>query len=258
MDMQVLNNGNGGEQHKVDQEKLSGKGMVVERVMAAYHDVHGIQLTRKRAEEIIFSTSYHEAGHAALYSFTGIGCGARFDCLSVIPDISSSGRMQAGSDPLNLDFNGDPWNVAWDKAHAKCDVLLSLSGPIAEAIANDEYYSLLSESEYPAEWDFLRYKTFADWQAGSDMGRAWTVAEALQSNTWPAFRVMAQMEKWTEEILRTPEVWDVVETLAGMLINNGVILRDDYFSIGSKIYGRKFSDRIWKRRLHPKRGKGLA
>jgi hypothetical protein len=222
---------------------MSDKQKVTERFMAAY----GNRLTKERAEEVIFATSYHEAGHAALYSF--IGGSSRFHSLSVVPVEGSTGRMEAGSDPLNLDFDGDPKNVAWDKAQAKCDVIISLSGPVAEAIAKDEYHSPVSED---VSWEPSLYESYNDWLEASDLGKAWVVAEALQSKTWPAFRIMVQLEKWTEEILRTPEVWDVVETLAGMLINSGVVLPDDYFPIGSKIYGRKFTDRLWKRRLLPK------
>ncbi len=221
---------------------MNGKQEVIERFMAAY----GKRMTRGRAVEIIFATSYHEAGHAALYSF--IGDSSRFHGLSVIPEAGSTGRMQAGSDPLNLVFDGDSENVAWGKAQAKCDVIINLSGPVAEAIAKEEYFSPVCED---VSFDSLSYESLDVWREVSDLGRAWTVTEALQSKTWPAFRIMLQLEKWTEEILRSTEVWDVVETLAGLLINNGVVLPDDYFQIGSKIYGRKFKDRLWKRRLLP-------
>jgi hypothetical protein len=223
---------------------MDDKQKVIERFMTAY----GNRLTKERAEEIIFATAYHEAGHAAIHAFLGDDY-IHFESLSVVPDEGSTGRiMRMGISPVVVDHDGDPSFVSWDKARAKCRMIFCLSGPVAEAIAQDMYFSLVSED---VQWDSFLYESYDDWLESSDLGKAWSMAEALQSKTWPPFRVMAQMEKWTEEVLRYPEVWEVVETLAGMLINNGVILPDEYFPVGYKIYGRKFTNRIWKRRLLP-------
>ncbi len=238
---------------------MSGRQEVMKRFVAGYKslvpDIKNIDeiLTREKVEKMIHAIAYHEAGHAAIHAFLGDDY-SHFDSLSIIPENGSMGRLsRARMMPFDFSHNGDPAIMDILKERAKSRIILSLAGPVAEAIAKGEYSPHLIDEENPEIWDCLSFDTIEDWRAGCDMGKAWTMAEAIQSRPWPAYRIMRQLETWTEEMLRTPDVWQVVETLAEMLINKGEILEDDYYPVADEICMRKFLDRFWARRMIPKR-----
>lgn len=189
--------------------------------------------------EKIRKTAYHEAGHVAARMFTGHEAGHIIH-VSIIPEGFIDGHERSNrnyAESLLSDYHEEA-----KRANGRCLLLGLLAGRGAEyrIAAPDEREDILDEN---AIWEQGE-------EEGTDLFRALRVADVLARPGMPARRVLALAEKWTVEMLALPEVWRTVETLAGTLLERGIITdAKEILATCESILDLGMSLSKWKQRL---------
>ncbi len=183
----------------------------------------------------IKSTAYHEAGHAAVNSFFGEEY-THFRCLTIIPNQKYMGSFShdRGS------------NIMATREKIYTNMSMKLAGRLAEkqllgesGMIEDEIEEKLWLEEYVEENAVL-----------DDLTGALRLAEGIAVKGWPPLRILKMVEAWTEDLLKSPVVWGVVEKLAYRLMDVGEINDfEEFESIVGPIVFKSFGSPEWKRRL---------
>jgi hypothetical protein len=196
--------------------------------------------------------AYHEAGHVAARMFTGLEAG-HLVLVSIIPDGDTDGRETSERNlterALCANAPDTHYPRALKRTHGFCLLLglLGGRGAAARIAAPEDLEDILDpDSE---DWDIC----------GTDLSRAWTVAEIMARPGMPARRVLALAAKWTEEMLALPDVWRTVERLAAMLLQRGTIEdRNEIMAACDGILYAGMKLPKWKRRLLPTKAEQKA
>jgi hypothetical protein len=207
---------------------------------------------REFAREKLRETAYHEAGHAAVHAFMGDEYG-HLTTISIIPENDgicgkTKGRVMRARMPTLEYYEAKKrrgFNISWE---LKRKIIWLLAGTVAGQIALNEPEQIFDADGDWADWQAEGYKSEEEWLR-HDLGQCQQVISMVESNLWPAFRILTTMEKWTRELLQQGNVWRVVELLAERLIEKGVIEFDEYNEIASPIVFGQFHETVWKKRF---------
>jgi len=198
------------------------------------------EFIRERMKQVAF----HETGHAAANTFLGVIGSAHFEGLSIVPDHGSLGRVTHSRVTPFVVFGDKPTRC--DHVKGKKTMIFHLAGRVAESRINDDMISL--EDAVIDGWEDVGSEE--EWRQKVDEGKALDIAEALSNKTWPPFRILLMMEKWTNELMDIPEVWGVVQALAEQLIKKGEILDYEVFRKMTKPIDFKWTEYpVWERRF---------
>jgi hypothetical protein len=184
-------------------------------------------------------TAYHEAGHVASRMFTGHE-DAHITMVSVIPDDDTIGRviLERCCDANNL----KEYPPVLRQLTGRKMLLGHLSGRGAEMRVStpDDQLEILDDDNWCEEIE----------PEDSDCIKAKRVSEVMAKPRMPAYRIIKLAEKWTNEMMDIPDVWQAVERCASLLYKRGYI--DDKEEIGNlfeKIRWTSFRLPKWRRRL---------
>jgi hypothetical protein len=177
----------------------------------------GLSVSNMKAEagivrDMVRRTAYHEAGHVAGRVFAGNGCGNIIH-IAIIPDKINNGRVRMRQDLSEAYLESYPPPLMRTAGRCLLLELLAGRGAAARIAAPEDREDILDDDALWLEGE----------QEGTDLFRALRVAEIMARPGMPARRVLALAEKWTVEMLALPDVWECVETLAGVLLERGTI-----------------------------------
>lgn len=162
---------------------------------------------------IIRKTAYHEAGHFAARCFTKLEL-SHVLVLSIIPKEGDIGRMTYER-PFAEQMLPS-YSPPLQRSNGRMLLLEHFAGHGTEMILDqsEKWESILDYWEY-------NYDDFD--QEGTDMSRAFHIAEIMAKPYMPVNRILNLADKWALEMLRIPAVWNKIETVAGKLIEQGEI-----------------------------------
>lgn len=192
-------------------------------------------------QNIIRKTAYHEAGHFAARCFTMVESPFGVS-ISIIPE---HGRI--GS--LNYDraFTVDLLESSpqsFQRRYGRMLILEYLAGAGAEIITglSEGFKSILHYSD--------KNNSHINGNIISDCSNAIRVTNIMATPYMTPYKNLQLLKKWTLEMLRIPEVWSIVENLAGKLIAQGTIVEDDICKIMAESdFPCIFDLPKWRRRL---------
>ena len=201
----------------------------------------------------IKNTAYHEAGHFAAKMFTGLEL-SNTQLLSIIPNEDTLGRMKCERSYTEASLEQLPFELQITNG-------LRL---LMEQYAGYATTMILGKSEYKTLLKYLwaeeEEEMYDHINETSDLNRARRICRILAIHYMPEARIHRLVRGWTLEMLRIPEVWNAVETVAELLISKGEITNDknelsdliDFLNVKSIFVIPK-----WKRRILPQRLSGI-
>lgn len=189
------------------------------------------------------ATAYHESGHAAVNAFLGVYGLSHFEGITMIPMHAYKGCVWH-SRILPLRFSKVPKAIL--QIQGKMRILFLLAGRVSENKAG--YVDGLPFDDL-FEWGTSDCDTEDEWRRSTDEGKALEVAELLSSKTWPPFRILYMMGKWTRELIDISDVWSVIERMAQRLIEEGELNFDQYYELIQPISYKYPGYPAWKRRF---------
>jgi hypothetical protein len=194
-----------------------------------------IQMIRQQ----MIKTAHHEAGHAAVSAFFGENH-THFKEITIIPEQGCGGRFSQSRVFQFIISRQDGW----------IKIAGFLAGRLSEKRVNDDFQTIAEIIEN-REWEFDDIEeTEDDWRANTDEGKALTIAELISKRGWPPLRTLEMVERWTDNLLSDPCVWNVVEKIAKRLLAVGSITEfDEYESLVKPILFQWIKYPEWKRRL---------
>ncbi len=192
-----------------------------------------------RLRAMMRSTAYHEAGHVAARMFTGLEPWHVVH-VSIIPDAKTTGRERSERNFAEVALAHYPPPLMRCAGRSLLLGMLAGRGAEARVAAPDDREDILDDD--------------ALWMQGEDEGtdlfRAMRIADTMARPGMPAHRVLNMAARWTEEMLALPDVWRCVETLAGMLIERGIIEdKAEIMAACEPILDGWMKLPTWKRRL---------
>ena len=182
--------------------------------------------------------AYHEAGHAVAKAFVQLEF-SHITHISIIPDEQFVGRVRVERPYAETTLKHQPPHVIRTKGK---QLLLSLLAGRGAAYRVDD----------PEKREEILDDWTEDWEdETSDLYRARSIARLMSKPGRSLYSVMVQAEKWTNEMLDMPPVWQAVEDIASALILRGVIEDNDelFGFVENMPLGMELSK--WKRRLYP-------
>jgi hypothetical protein len=198
--------------------------------------------------------AYHEAGHFAAKMFTGLEL-SHTQLLSIIPNEDSNGQMKCERSYTEALLEQMPFEMQITNG---LRLLMTQYAGYATAMILDksEYKNLLQYLRAEEEGEML----YDDINSISDLNRARRICRILAIHYMPEARIHRLARGWTLEMLRIPEIWHAVETVAEVLISKGKITNDknelsdliDFLNVKSIFMIPK-----WKRRILPQRFSGI-
>jgi hypothetical protein len=195
-------------------------------------------------QESIVKTAYHESGHVAVNAFLGVHGLSHFEGATIIPNQDNLGKVtHSRIFPLTRSL-GFPERLL--QIQGRTRIMVDLAGRVA---VNEAGYDYDLSFDDLFDWDFSGCETEEEWRRSTDEGRALEIAELLSSKTWPPFRILNMLEKWTHELIEIPAVWDVIEAIAHRLIVEGELNYDQHYELVEPIVYQWLKYPIWKRRL---------
>jgi hypothetical protein len=150
--------------------------------------------------------SYHEAGHLAAMAFTN----PYFSEPPLVTIIGAEDADWAGK------VVGGPKKFLLEdlQRSGMKHLIVLLAGRGAEARVDAKYSPRILEKNALRE---------AIQTKDGDIFCAWEMAEIMARSGLPARRVLAQAEKMTVDMLKMPDVWRCVETLAEKVLERGTL-----------------------------------
>jgi len=181
-----------------------------------FDDVDSLNI--KFFRELIKETAYHEAGHFIARVFTGLEL-SHVKLISIIPDKENLGRMRGERAFAETCLNQMPPSVQRVQG---IQLLLEIYAGYGSVMLNKSEYKSLVEYLWEEEEEAMD-----DDNEGFDINRAQEICEIMSRPYMPKERIHRLAQMWTMEMLRIPEVWNAVETVAEILISKGEITREN-------------------------------
>ena len=191
--------------------------------------------------------AYHEAGHFAAKMFTGLEL-SHTQLLSITPKEDSNGQMKCERSYTEALLEQMPFEMQITNG---LRLLMEQYAGYATAMILDksEYKTLLKYL-----WAEAEEEMYDNINETSDLNRARRICRILAIHYMPEARIHRLARGWTLEMLRIPEIWHAVETVAELLISKGEITNDknelsdliDFLNVKSIFMIPK-----WKRRILP-------
>lgn len=192
--------------------------------------------------------AYHEAGHFVARLFTQLEV-AHVLAISIIGNDHWAGyvRSERGFTEQMIESYPPPLQ----RSNGMMLLLQHLAGLGAEVILDQ------SEEGWESCFDYWNWED-GDEEEGTDVARARRIAEIMAKPYMPVNRILNIADKWALEMLRMPAIWNVVETVAGKLIEQGEIT-DEIEELLNLAYDDANFPSVyhlpkWKRRILPKPG----
>ncbi len=194
--------------------------------------------------ESMNKAAYHEAGHAAAEVFLE-GKESNFRGINIIPTKDRLGVFMQ----LKTPYRFDDWPNRYGWIYGQWKIIGLLSGRMAEKRFDPDIQWIQDEVAFAIDPDYFSEDEQNEWRA-TDEGKAYDIAQQMEKRGWPWYRILNLMEQWTDEFLNIPVVWNVVENIAGRLIDAGEITdHDEYCSLIDPICHKWFNFPVWRRRF---------
>lgn len=199
--------------------------------------------------DALLPQAYHEAGHAAMYFFFGEA--EDLHSVDIIPNTQNSraGRTSA----MTFDRQRELMSVSvgcddYRRIEAITWIMIDLAG-----------YSAENKVAFPdcpgRNWlEVERENQFWDPDPVSDFSKAEGVARAFCGEGRSHWGFISRLGRWTDEAIRSPRMWKVVEVLTAELLGNDRLEGKTAWRIMKDAWGPGdlfpyVSTRTWKRRF---------
>jgi hypothetical protein len=202
-------------------------------------DYQTVLMSPSSFRQMVRRLAHHEAGHVAARMFTGLEASHLVE-LSIIANEEFLGHERQERPIAQALLAGYPRCTQWPIGLQILMGLLAGRGAAARVESPEERREILDPDNL---WEEVEIE-------GTDLQRALEVAETIANRVWPARRVLALAERWTNEMLDEPEVWLTVTRLAGLLIERGTLNETEVMPACGKIMCASLRTGKWLRRLH--------
>jgi hypothetical protein len=178
---------------------------------------------RKVLRDQMKSVAYHEAGHFTAKFFTRFELSHIYS-LSIIPNKETVGRMSLERSLAEVLL--DKYPPPLQRTNGFMLLLHYFSGFRAEMI--------LENSEEQTGLDYW-WEDPSEENESSDIQRAIRIADIMSRPYMPRRRILSLADKWTEEMLTIPAVWNVVVTVSKILISKGEISHEKIMDLADSL-----------------------